>query len=86
MVGVPEIEREVEDPGVRVLEHGGGRRESCLGDEQLVADPGRGEVALERPHAQAHEVRGLANARRGFAAGQRLDRLADGPGLPTGRS
>src|SRR6185369_3577365 len=78
VVGVPEVEREVEDLGVRLLEHGGRRRESGLGDENLVADAGRCEMALERTNCHADEFGGLPNVRVMFSAGQRLDRLSDG--------
>jgi hypothetical protein len=68
VVGVPEVEREIEDLGVRLLEHGGRRGESRLGDENLVADAGRREPALQRPHRHADEVRGLSDARVLFSA------------------
>ena len=78
MVRVAEVERQVENLGVRLLEHRRGSRESRLGDEAIVARSVRGEMALECTDAHPDERGGLPDGRIVVAAGQRFDGLADG--------
>ena len=77
MVGVPEIQCELENLVVCPLEHRCGCRESCLRDEDMMARSSLRKTPLERTNAHADEVRGLSNARVVLSAGQGLDRLSD---------
>jgi hypothetical protein len=60
MVGVPQVQGELENLGVGSFEHRCGGRESCLRDKHMVARSGLCETPLQRAHAHANELGGHA--------------------------
>jgi hypothetical protein len=63
MIGVSEVQCEVENLGVCPLEHRRGCGESGLRDEHMVADSGVRETPLERANTHADEIGGQPDIR-----------------------
>lgn len=78
MIGVPEVESQVEDLGSGLREELRCHHETRLCDQQVVAGPGFTEPALHGANAEAEEIGGLPDGRIVVVGGQCVDHLADG--------